>query len=119
GNQPYWVSGLMSYMARVMYSYDDRYLFSATFRSDASSRLAEGHKWNSYPAISVGWNIHKESFMQGTDWVNSLKIRAGYGQTSNQSVAPYATLGRLSVRPYNYGASNANGYYVTELPNPE
>lgn len=118
-NQSYWVSGLMSYMGRVMYSYDDRYLLSATFRSDASSRLADGHKWNSYPAISVGWNIHRESFMQNIGWINSLKIRAGYGQTSNQSVAPYATLGRLSVRPYNYGASNANGYYVTELPNPD
>jgi len=118
-NQSYWVSGLMSYMGRVMYSYDDRYMLSATFRSDASSRLADGHKWNSYPAISVGWNIHKEAFMKNIGWINSLKIRAGYGQTSNQSVAPYATLGRLNVRPYNYGASNANGYYVTELPNAE
>lgn len=117
-NQSYSVSGLMSYMGRLMYSYDDRYMISATFRSDASSRLAEGHKWHSYPAVSIGWNIHKESFMKGSDWVNTLKLRAGYGQTSNQSVAPYATLGRLLVRPYNYGASNANGYYVSELPNP-
>ncbi|WP_223713071.1 SusC/RagA family TonB-linked outer membrane protein [Niabella beijingensis] len=117
-NQAYWVSGLMSYMGRVMYSYDDRYMISATFRSDASSRLAVGHKWHSYPAISAGWNLRKESFMNGADWLNSLKLRAGYGQTSNQSVAPYATLGRLSVRPYNFGESNANGYYVTELPNP-
>ena len=116
-NQSYWVSGLMSYMARVMYSYDNRYMLSATIRSDASSRLAEGHKWNSYPAISAGWNIQKESFMKDVHWVNNLKLRVGYGQTSNQSVAPYATLGRLSVRPYNFGASNANGYYVTELPN--
>lgn len=117
GDQAYWVSGLMSYMGRLMYSYDDRYMLSATFRSDGSSRLAEGHKWNSYPAVSLGWNIHKESFMQNLEWLNSLKIRAGYGQTSNQSVAPYATLGRLAVRPYNFGPSNANGYYVTDLPN--
>lgn len=117
-NQSYWTSGLMSYMARVMYSYNDRYMISAAFRSDASSRLAEGHKWHSYPAISVGWNVHKETFMQSITWLNSLKLRAGYGQTSNQSVAPYATLGRLSVRPYNYGSSNATGYYVSELPNP-
>lgn len=116
-NQSYWVSGLKSFMGRVMYSYDDRYLLSATFRSDASSRLAEGHKWHSYPAVSVGWNIHRESFMQSLNWINSLKLRVGYGQTSNQSVAPYATLGQLSVRPYNFGATNANGYYVTQLPN--
>ncbi len=118
GAQGYWVSGLMSYMGRLMYSYDGRYMLSAAFRSDASSRLATGHKWHTYPAVSAGWNIHKESFMRDVQWINSLKLRAGYGVTSNQSVAPYATLGRLSVRPYNFGASNANGYYVTELPNP-
>lgn len=116
--QGYYQSGLMSYMGRVMYSYDDRYMLSATFRSDASSRLAPGHKWHSYPAVSVGWNISKESFMQNISWINSLKLRAGYGQTSNQAVQPYATLGQLGVRPYNFGATNANGYYVTTLPNP-
>ncbi|SEO33825.1 TonB-linked outer membrane protein, SusC/RagA family [Mucilaginibacter gossypiicola] len=118
-NQAYTQSGLMSYMGRIMYSYDDRYMLSATFRSDASSRLAAGHKWHSYPAISAGWNISRESFMKDVNWVTSLKLRAGYGQTSNQSVAPYATLGQLSVRPYNFGTTNANGYYVTVLPNPQ
>ncbi|WEK21767.1 MAG: TonB-dependent receptor [Candidatus Pedobacter colombiensis] len=117
-NQGYYVSGLMSYMGRIMYSYDDRYMLSATFRSDASSRLAPGHKWHSYPAVSVGWNIAKESFVKDVNWINSLKLRAGYGQTSNQSIAPYATLGQLKVRPYNFGATNANGYYVSQLPNP-
>ena len=117
GSQGYSVSGLMSWMGRIMYSYDSRYMFSATFRSDASSRLAEGHKWHSYPAVSVGWNISKESFMSSVNWVNSLKLRLGYGQTSNQSVASYATLGSLSTRPYNFGSTNATGYYVSILPN--
>lgn len=116
-NQAYTVSGLMSYMARAMYSYDDRYMLSATFRSDASSRLATGHKWHSYPAISAGWNISKEAFMENVSWVDALKLRVGYGQTSNQSVAPYATLGNLATRPYNFGATNAIGYYVNVLPN--
>lgn len=116
--QGYYQSGLLSYMGRVMYSYDDLYMLSATFRSDASSRLAPGHKWHSYPAVSVGWNIQRESFMKNVNWISLLKLRAGYGETSNQSVQPYATLGQLGVRPYNFGASNANGYYVTTLPNP-
>jgi TonB-linked SusC/RagA family outer membrane protein len=116
--QNYYESGLNSVMGRLMYSYADRYMISATFRSDGSSRLAEGYKWHSYPAVSVGWNIAKESFMQNVGWINSLKLRAGYGETSNQSVSPYATLGQLSVRPYNFGNTNANGYYVTQLPNP-
>lgn len=118
-NQNYTKSGLVSYMVRGMYSYDDRYMISATYRSDASSRLAPSNQWHSYPAVSAGWNIQRESFMNTVNWLNSLKLRAGYGQTSNQSVAPYATLGNLSTRPYNFGNTNATGYYVSTLPNPD
>lgn len=116
--QDYWKSGLTSWMGRVMYSYDDRYLLTATVRSDASSRLAEGHKWHTYPAVSLGWNLGREAFMNDVDFLNMLKLRVGYGQTSNQSIAPYATLGRLATRPYNFGPdSYSTGYYVNELPN--
>jgi TonB-linked SusC/RagA family outer membrane protein len=115
--QNYQVSGLNSYMARVMYSYDNRYMLTASFRSDASSRLAKGHKWHSYPAFSAGWNIKNESFMSNINAIDNLKLRVGYGQTSNQAVAPYSTLGRLSVRPYNFGDTYLNGYYVSQLPN--
>ncbi|MDM8161438.1 TonB-dependent receptor [Labilibaculum sp. K2S] len=115
--QNYEKSGLMSYMGRAMYSYDNRYMISATIRSDASSRLAEGHKWHTYPALSVGWNIANESFMSDITAVNTLKLRVGFGQTSNQSVKPYATLGVLSTRPYNNGTTYSTGTYVTELPN--
>lgn len=115
--QDYQVSGLESWMGRVMYSYAGRYMISATYRSDASSRLAPGHKWHSYPAISVGWNIMKEAFMKNIAVINALKLRAGYGQTSNQSVAPYATLGLLNTAPYNFGTTYATGYNVSKLPN--
>ncbi|MFD2720381.1 SusC/RagA family TonB-linked outer membrane protein [Hymenobacter monticola] len=119
GEQIYSKFGLLSYMGRVMYSYDDRYLLSATLRSDGSSRLAPGHKWNTYPAVSVGWNVAKEGFMQDVTAVNMLKLRAGYGVTSNQAVNPYSTLGRLSTRPYNFGPTGyQTGLFVTELPNP-
>lgn len=118
-NQNYEVSGLLSWMGRVMYSYDDRYMLTATVRSDGSSRLAPGHKWHTYPAVSAGWNIGRESFMQNIEAVNMLKLRVGYGQTSNQAVKPYATLGLLATRPYNFGDDNyATGYYVNQLPNP-
>jgi TonB-dependent starch-binding outer membrane protein SusC len=112
--------GLESLMGRVMYSYNNRYMLSATVRSDASSVLAPGHQWHTYPAISAGWNIGRESFMQNITWINSLKLRAGFGQTSNQAVQPYQTLGSLGTRPYNFGPSTyATGYYVTQSPNPE
>ena len=116
-NQDYQLSGLMSWMGRVMYAYDNRYMISTTFRSDASSRLAEGHKWHSYPAVSVGWNISNESFMDDVSYIDQLKVRAGYGETSNQAVSPYATLGRLSTRPYNFGSDFSTGYYVSQIPN--
>lgn len=116
--QDYTKWGLRSYMARLMYSYDNRYFISGTLRSDGSSRLAPGHKWVTYPAVSVGWTISNESFMKDISWLSSLKLRAGYGETSNQSVGAYATLGAMGTRPYNFGTtSNSTGVYVTELPN--
>lgn len=118
-NQGYYQSGLMSVMGRAMYNYDDRYMASVTLRSDGSSRLAKGHQWHTYPAVSLGWNIGKEAFMENVKWLDNLKLRVGYGETSNQSVDPYKTLGLLSTRAYNFGTTNATGYYVTELPNPE
>jgi len=104
-------------MGRAIYSYDNRYMLTATLRADASSRLAPGRKWHTYPAISAGWNIKNESFMQNVTAIDMLKLRFGYGQTSNQSINPYQTLGRLSTRPYNFGSVFSTGYYVSQLPN--
>ncbi len=116
-NQKYELSGLLSWMGRVMYSYDNRYMLTATVRSDGSSVLAEGHKWHTYPAVSVGWNIGNEAFMEDVSVINRLKLRVGYGQTSNQAVAPYATLGKLKTRPYNFGDFYTTGAYVEKIPN--
>ena len=117
-NWDYQKSGLMSWMGRAMYTYDNRYMLMATVRADASSRLAKGHQWHTYPAVSAGWNIGKESFMDDLEWLDILKVRVGYGQTSNQAVAPYSTWGKLSTRPYNFGPTGyATGYYVSALPN--
>ena len=120
-NYNYWQSGLMSWMGRVMYSYDNKYMLSVALRSDASSRLAKGHQWHTYPAVSAGWNIARESFMENLTWIDNLKLRVGYGETSNQSINPYSTLGGLAIRNYNFGngTNYMAGYYVNALPNPE
>ena len=122
-NFNYWQSGLMSWMGRVMYSYDNKYMLSAAVRADASSRLAPGHKWHTYPAVSAGWNIARENFMEGTkNWLDNLKFRVGYGETSNQAINPYSTLGGLGIRNYNFGLDKTGekaGYYVNSLPNDE
>ena len=117
--QSYWESGLMSWMGRAIYTYDNKYMASVAFRSDASSRLAKGHQWHTYPAVSVGWNIARESFMEKAAWVDNLKLRVGYGETSNQSIDPYSTLGALSTKFTNMGTNMLTGYYVSTLPNPE
>lgn len=109
-------SGLRSLMGRIMYSFKDKYMISATLRKDWSSRL--GGKSHTYPAVSLGWNLSKENFMKDIKWLDNLKIRAGYGETSNESVDPYKTLGLLDTRPYNFGTTGyATGFYVKELPN--
>lgn len=119
--QNYSVWGLQSWMGRVMYDFDGRYMLTATVRSDGSSRLAPGHKWHTYPAVSAGWNIARESFMEGISAIGMLKLRAGYGVTSQQAVDPYSTLGRLGTRFYNFGDNGEDSYYtgyiLTELPN--
>nr|WP_288808363.1 TonB-dependent receptor [uncultured Sphingobacterium sp.] len=116
--QGYAKSSLMSLMGRAMYTFDNKYMLTMTMRRDGSSRLAPGHKWHTYPAFSAGWNIHNEKFLSSTPWINQLKLRVGYGQTSNQAVDPYKTLGLLSTRPYNFGTQFQTGYYMSELPNP-
>lgn len=94
-------------------------MISAAIRADGSSRLAKGHKWHTYPALSAGWNIARENFMKDALWIDNLKFRVGYGETSNQSVSPYSTLGSLTTRPYNFGDINTIGMYVSSLPNAE
>ena len=118
-NYNYSQHGLTSWMARAMYSYDNKYMLSLAVRSDGSSRLAPGHKWHTYPAVSAGWNIAREDFMEKYTWLDNLKLRVGYGETSNQAISPYSTLGGLGIRNYNFGngTNYKAGYYVNSLPN--
>ena len=78
---------LVSLFGRVMYSYDDRYLFSASIRRDGSSRFGKGHQYGSFPSVSVGWNINREKFFNPLENVfDQLKIRASYGKLGNQEI---------------------------------
>ncbi|WP_373058017.1 SusC/RagA family TonB-linked outer membrane protein [Zunongwangia sp. H14] len=115
---------LESQMVRLNYGYDDRYLLTVSGRRDGSSRLGEGNEFHSYGAFSLGWNLHNEAFMDNVDFINNLKFRGGYGETSNQAIAPYSTLGGVSntingipVR-YNYGQSIVQGFYILNIPDP-
>ncbi len=118
-------SAVIGYMARAIYAYDDKYTLTATGRVDGASVLAPGNQWVAYPAVSAGWNIDREKFMQNVMFVSSLKLRAGYGISSNAGINPYTTLGSLSSVFYNFGSGTAigtnyqNGYLINTSPNPE
>ncbi len=112
-------SQLNSYMARLNYGYDDRYLLTASIRQDAASQLAEGNKSDIFPSAALAWRVSREKFMQNATLVNELKFRVGVGVTGNSSVNPYQTL-TFGV-PYFYpngGSVNAASLPTTQLGNP-
>lgn len=113
-------TGLLSYMGRVNYAFDDRYLITATVRVDGSSTLAPGNQYFTYPAVGLGWNITNEKFMKSIKWLSNLKLRGGYGISGNRNVGAYSTLGLLGATAYNFG-QGADGqqlaYFVSTLPN--
>lgn len=107
---------LLSYMGRVAYSYNDKYLLTATIRRDGSSKFQEKNKWSSFPSFSAGWKLSNEKFIADLGIFSNLKLRAGWGVTGNQAIDPYSTLGLLSSVIYSYGG--ANGYQGYTLGNP-
>lgn len=110
---------LLSYLGRVNYGFKDRYLLTFSIRDDNSSVLAEGHKGEIFPSGSAAWIIDKESFMQGINAINTLKLRVGYGEVGNSSIDPYLTGGQVSRSLYNWGNVGAPGYTPSSLPLPD
>lgn len=76
---------LASFMGRVNYTYDDRYILTVNARGDASSKFGSNHKWGFFPAVSVAWVVGKEKFMEKLTFIDNLKVRAGYGLAGNQN----------------------------------
>ena len=94
---------IMSYLARVSYNYASRYLFTANFRTDGSSKLAPGHRWGFFPSFSAAWRISGEKFLENVSWINDLKLRVGWGQTGNQAgLTSYGWMQRYSTNYYNW-----------------
>jgi len=111
---------LIGLFARVTYNYDERYLLMAALRHDGSSKFGEDHKWGDFPSVSAGWRISKEEFMEEADWLNDLKLRAGFGITGTDIYYPYQSLASLDYT----GAFLYNGTWIKTLvparnPNPD
>ena len=106
---------MLSYAARINYSLLGRYLFSATMRWDGASQLY--NQWDSFPSASIGWRISDEPWMEPTaDWLDNLKLRAGYGVTGNSNIAAYSskTLVETSANSLNLGGGQVQSYILTQ-----
>lgn len=108
-------SQLASYMARVNYSFKDRYLLTVSGRYDGSSVLADGNKWDFFPSAALGWRIDQEDFMSDISWINQLKLRFGMGTTGNAAVDPYGTLGVIGAYWMPFSTGNTM-IFVTNEP---
>lgn len=96
---------LQSYFGRLNYSFDNKYLLTASMRADGSTRFGENNKYGYFPSFALGWNINNESFLQDSATINNLKLRASWGQTGNQEVENKLTKA-------SYSLSGADGYYL-------
>ena len=117
GNKSDWA--LLSFMARVSYGYDNRYLITATCRADGSSRFAKQNRWGIFPSAAVAWRISEEPWFTKSFAVSDLKLRAGYGLTGNQAaVGNYAYASQLQTVQYSFGGKQVAGLAPWVLPNP-
>lgn len=100
---------LLSYMIRVNYSYDDKYLLTVSARQDGASQFAPGRKYSWFPSAAAAWRINREDFMSGVSWINDLKIRVGAGVTGNSAVDPYTTKGAITPLFYPFLSTTTAG----------
>ncbi len=118
-NSDAWREALAYQMARINYKFDDRYLITGTIRRDGFSGFAANNKYGYFPSVAAAWNINNESFFKA-DWVNNLKIRVGYGTSSNQT-SRYSSLAGVTTRAayvFGDGGSTVFGQQLTSLANP-
>jgi len=109
---------LLSFIGRANYSYDNKYLVTATLRRDGSSRFGSNNKWGWFPSGSVAWRISEETFMKNISWVSDLKLRAGYGVTGNQNVGNYSFASVLQTVQYNFNGQSVTAVVPLAIPNP-
>jgi TonB-linked SusC/RagA family outer membrane protein len=111
---------LLSYMARLNYSFDDRYLLTVSARQDGASQFAPGNKYSLFPSAAAAWRIDREKFMNGINWINDMKIRVGAGVTGNSAVDAYTTKGAITPLFYPFlNATTAGSLPSSVFANPE
>ncbi len=110
---------LLSFMGRINYMINDRYLFNITVRADGSSVFGANNKWGYFPSAAVAWNMQKESFMKDITWIDESKLRLSYGQIGNEAITPYGSLATANNAFYVSDGNPVIGYLPgSSLPNP-
>lgn len=118
GNTTEEMWSLMSYLGRVNYTLLDRYVLTATVRTDGSSRFGANNRWGTFPSAAIAWNVSQEPFMEDARVVTDLKLRASVGLTGNNQIGNYSHLGRVVRADYTLGNSLAPGRRLATLQNP-
>ncbi|MDR1337229.1 MAG: SusC/RagA family TonB-linked outer membrane protein, partial [Tannerella sp.] len=108
---------LLAYFARIGYNFKDRYLFSASYRREGSSRFGVDNKWGTFPSASLGWRLSEEPFMPRLSWLSNLKLRASYGVTGNNGIGNYPSLAGLGSANYILGGSLSPGATLASFSN--
>jgi len=99
---------LQSFLGRVSYSYQDKYLASASVRTDGSSKFAKGHRWSWFPSVSLGWRASEEKFLKDLDWLSNIKLRGSYGVTGNNDITNFAYTNPLYSQNYVLGTGTGS-----------
>jgi TonB-linked SusC/RagA family outer membrane protein len=107
-------TGLKSYMARVNYTFNSKYIVTAFMRWDGASQLAPGNQWDSFPSLSLGWRLDQEDFIKKFNWIDQLKVRLGVGVVGNSAIQPYSSIGGLPALYYTFGSSVQPGYVPSD-----
>lgn len=108
---------LESYLSRLQYDYDAKYLLSAAIRRDGSSRFGINNRWGNFPSLSVGWVISRESFFPDAKWLSFTKLSASWGKTGNNQIGSYSSQALVTASNYVFGSAIAPGYASTTAPN--
>jgi TonB-dependent starch-binding outer membrane protein SusC len=110
---------ISSYLGRVNYAYDDRYLLTATLRRDGSSKFSPTNRYGNFPSVALGWNIHKEKFLTLPSFIADLKFRASYGQLGNANIGDYLYFATINPNVlYNFGGNVVRGAIQTQQVDP-
>jgi len=112
---------ILSYFARANYTFNNKYLFTGTIRTDGNSIFAQGHQWGYFPSGAFAWKISEEDFMKDITFVSNMKLRLSTGRVGNAALSsylqPYITQSSIGVTEYNFGSTNANGFSPSLLAN--